>query len=272
MVSAIIRCNYGQSLDRINGFVGAVGLAGAVPGLWAVKGGNRLVSEALIATSKINLVKSHVQSVWRDNSSGLFMLKSMNGSVLGGGYKAVVLAIPLHQNISLTVENVNLDEHRGQYEQIIATFVQGSPRASTWSRHDDDLPDAILSSSSILFYNSMGQLSPVDYQKHQPFPISGPLRVWKIFSGESLTDEQISTLFSQARQVKEVKWLAYPRYSSPPLSRPSFILSPGIYQVNAIEWLASAMEMSAIGARNVANLILNNLSEKEKKREGKDEF
>ena len=34
----------------------------------------------------------------------------------------------------------------------------------------------------------------------------------------------------------------------------SFVLSPGLYYTSSIEWAASAMEMSAIGGRNAANL------------------
>ena len=50
-------------------------------------------------------------------------------------------------------------------------------------------------------------------------------------------------------------WLAYPKYS--PDERPklgSIVLSPQLYHVNAVELSASAMEMSAIAAKNVANI------------------
>ena len=56
-------------------------------------------------------------------------------------------------------------------------------------------------------------------------------------------------------QAKVFNWLAYPKYS--PNERPkfgSFVLSPRLYHVNAIELAASAMEMSAIAAKNVANI------------------
>ena len=53
--------------------------------------------------------------------------------------------------------------------------------------------------------------------------------------------------------VKEKIWKAYPFYSTE--SRfDKFKLYNGLYHVNAIEWAASAMEMSAIGGRNVAIL------------------
>ena len=56
-------------------------------------------------------------------------------------------------------------------------------------------------------------------------------------------------------QAEVVDWLAYPKYSPNERSRlASFVLSPQLYYVNAIELSASAMEMSAIAARNVANI------------------
>ena len=48
-------------------------------------------------------------------------------------------------------------------------------------------------------------------------------------------------------------WLAYPSYSTVD-DITSFQLSPGLYYTSRIEWAASAMEMSVIAARNVANL------------------
>lgn len=53
--------------------------------------------------------------------------------------------------------------------------------------------------------------------------------------------------------MKETIWKAYPRYSTNVRSD-KFKLYDGLYHVNAIEWAASAMEMSAIGGRNVAIL------------------
>lgn len=42
----------------------------------------------------------------------------------------------------------------------------------------------------------------------------------------------------------------------------SFKLHDALYHVNAMEWVASAMEMSAIGGRNVAILAHNDFLQK----------
>ncbi len=88
----------------------------------------------------------------------------------------------------------------------------------------------------------------------------GADRIWKIFSDASLTREEMTKLFLEVREKKEIPWLAYPEYadSSKPKSM-RFKLSQGFFYVNAVEWAASAMEMSVIGGRNVALLVENEL-------------
>jgi prenylcysteine oxidase/farnesylcysteine lyase len=77
--------------------------------------------------------------------------------------------------------------------------------------------------------------------------------VWKVFSRKPLTDEQQRKLFPHATETKAVVWQAYPHYTPPEKFLP-FVLDEGVFYVNAIEWSASAMEMSALSARNAALL------------------
>lgn len=60
-------------------------------------------------------------------------------------------------------------------------------------------------------------------------------------------------IFFKVGQVDKIVWKAYPHYSTEN-RLDKFKLHKGLYHVNAIEWAASAMEMSAIGGRNVAIL------------------
>ncbi|KAJ6653147.1 hypothetical protein lerEdw1_010109, partial [Lerista edwardsae] len=83
-------------------------------------------------------------------------------------------------------------------------------------------------------------------------PTLGP-PVWKVFSPKPLTKEQLHLLFVSYDSVEEKKWLAYPRYS-PPEKTPPIILHDRMYHLNGIEWTASAIEMSAIAAKNAALL------------------
>ena len=61
--------------------------------------------------------------------------------------------------------------------------------------------------------------------------------------------------FSEKLETKVCDWLAYPDYSTNQ-TLSNFVLTNDLYHINAIEWSASAMEMSVIGAKNVANMII----------------
>jgi prenylcysteine oxidase/farnesylcysteine lyase len=54
-------------------------------------------------------------------------------------------------------------------------------------------------------------------------------------------------------EIQEIEWKAYPQYTST-MRLDKFKLDTLMYYVNAIEWAASAMEMSAISGRNAAIL------------------
>ena len=72
--------------------------------------------------------------------------------------------------------------------------------------------------------------------------------VWKVFSQQPLSEEEINQIFKERTQVVTCDWLAYPHYS--PNQTKTFInfkLEENLYHINAIEWAASAMEMSVIG-------------------------
>lgn len=62
-------------------------------------------------------------------------------------------------------------------------------------------------------------------------------------------------------EVQVLRWKAYPRYSTAE-RYDKFKLDDGLYHVNAMEWAASAMEMSVISGRNAAILAFNDYQEK----------
>ncbi|KAJ8287095.1 hypothetical protein GJAV_G00047600 [Gymnothorax javanicus] len=61
-------------------------------------------------------------------------------------------------------------------------------------------------------------------------------------------------MFLSWDEVRERKWLAYPSYGRAIHRTPPFVLHERLYYLGAVEWAASAMEMSAISARNVVLL------------------
>ena len=94
-------------------------------------------------------------------------------------------------------------------------------------------------------------MTPVDFDPQLDEDL-GP--VYRLFSHSPLSQETITAMFSSVLSVVEEDWLAYPLYSTKD-DFSSFQPSPGLFYINRIEWAASAMEMSVIGAKNVVNLV-----------------
>ncbi|XP_067388457.1 prenylcysteine oxidase 1 [Emydura macquarii macquarii] len=265
VVTPAMRINYGQGTN-INGFVGAVSLAGVNSELWSVKGGNKLVCTGLLYASKAQFISGTVISVEErtrpKRTGGTVKLYEVSYNATSGPatamYDIVLIATPLNRKMSsITFQNFNpaIPEVSNHYHQTVATFVHGCINASFFGYKDPShfhLSGIFTTENTKLFINSLSVVSPVQNGQEELKQPIGPA-IWKVFSKESLTKEQISLLFSSYDSVKEKKWLAYPHYTVPKKS-PPLILHDRIYYLNSIEWAASAMEMSAIAAKNAALL------------------
>ncbi|NXN95602.1 PCYOX oxidase, partial [Rhinopomastus cyanomelas] len=265
VVCPAMRVNYGQGVN-INGFVGAVSLAGVESGLWSVKGGNKLVCSGLLYSSKAEVIPGTVLSIEpkvRPRPTGdpvklYHVTYNTSSGLTGDTYDIVVIAAPLsRKTANITFKNFDppIPEFPNPYHQTVATFVHGRLNASFFGYQD---PSAFhfgaifTMENPKLFINSLGVVSPVEEGSAEaPLPLRSA--VWKVFSKEVLTKEQLSLLFSSYDSVQVKSWLAYPHYS-PPERCPPIILHDNIYHLNGIERAASAMEMSAIAAKNAALL------------------
>ncbi|XP_009986313.1 PREDICTED: prenylcysteine oxidase 1, partial [Tauraco erythrolophus] len=265
VVCPAMRVNYGQGVN-INGFVGAVSLAGVESGLWSVKGGNKLVCTGLIYASKADVIPGTVLSIEqkiRPRRTGdpvkLYQVTyNTTSGVTGDTYDIVVIAAPLSRKMaSITFKNFDppVPEFPNLYHQTVTTLVHGRLNTSFFGYQDPSAFHfgAILTTENPkLFINSLGVVSPVEDKGGEgKLPLQSA--VWKVFSEEVLTKEQLNLLFSSYDSVKVKKWLAYPHYS-PPEKCPPIILHDKIYYLNGIERAASAMEMSVIAAKNAALL------------------
>ncbi|XP_012257805.2 prenylcysteine oxidase 1-like [Athalia rosae] len=262
LVEATLVVNYGQNTD-IQSFVGFVSVAGAGADLWAVKGGNKEVPMHLIyRNNKVSVVPSQVSKIrYLSNEKSLpqYELSYNNAgseNVMKNTYDVVIIATPLtedqknHISFEGFPKNAAL-KFSGKYQTTVATFVEGDINPSYFGLEES--LDAILSCNpNETKIHSVGKLFPVDG------PTENNSRTWKIFSKERLLPSDISAMFSHVDQVHAIPWKAYPKYSVNPRSD-KFRLFDSLYHVNAIEWAASAMEMSAIGGRNVALLVYNQL-------------
>uniref|UniRef100_A0A1A8CMW8 Prenylcysteine oxidase 1 n=1 Tax=Nothobranchius kadleci TaxID=1051664 RepID=A0A1A8CMW8_NOTKA len=269
IVAPITRVNYGQSV-RINGFVGAVSLAGADSGLWAVDGGNKRVCTGLIYNSKSELIHAKVTSVTmksrpskRGNAVNLYEVNYVGESGSAHSlYDIVVIATPLHQgksDITFSGFCPPIPSHYpGLYHQTVTTLVHGKLNMSylgtTEPASKFTVSDILTTDSKYCDINSLSSLDPVTIPGGYKRPRASHTTVWKVFSPQPLTQDQLQRIFLSYDSVSETPWLAYPAYRPPHRKTPPFILHDRLYYLNAVEWAASAMEMSAIAARNVALL------------------
>ncbi|XP_030057758.1 prenylcysteine oxidase 1 [Microcaecilia unicolor] len=266
IVTPAMRVNYGQSA-KVNGFVGAVSLAGTDSGLWAVEGGNKLVCFGLLYSSKAQLILGTVTSIKEktrpQRTGGILKMYEVSYQTASGTlsnlYDIIIIATPLNHgmsNIHFLDFSPPIETFQKNYHQTVATFIHGRINASFFGWQDGsdfNLADILTTGNSKLFLNSIGAVSPVKSTNDHTLKPASTSCIWKVFSPESLTEEQLQLLFTSYHSVIERKWLAYPQYN-PPEKCPPIILHDRMYYVNAIERAASAMEMSAIAAKNVALL------------------
>ncbi|XP_053320078.1 prenylcysteine oxidase 1-like [Spea bombifrons] len=257
--------DFGQGL-KINGFVGTLTLAGTHSGLWSVEGGNKRVCSGLIRASDSKLISGAVTSVEEKSlpkhiGSGEHLYELSYETSAGPQadlYDIVVMATPLNKpvsNIRFLGFHPPIEIMSKVYHQTVATYVHGKINGSFFGCPQPcqlELSD-IITNNPKLFFSSIGAVSPVKATTESEASQPTGLKVWKVFSPEPLTKDQLKLLFESYEAVNERKWLAYPEYS-PPEKMPPVILHDRIYYVNSIELAASAMEMSAISAKNVALL------------------
>lgn len=177
-------------------------------------------------------------------------------------YDIVVIATPLHQgksDITFSGFSPLIPSHYpGRYQQTVSTMVHGllnmSYLRSTEPAAEFTVTDVLTTDSKDCFIISLNSADPVHIPEGYKRPPASQTKVWRVFSPQSLSQEQLENLFVSWDSVTETRWLAYPLYRSPHNRSPPFILHNRIYYLNAVEWAASAMEMSAISARNLALL------------------
>ena len=116
------------------------------------------------------------------------------------------------------------------------------------------MSDVLTTDSKDSVIHTLTSLDPVHIPSGYKQTPASHTKVWKVFSPQPLSQEQLQNMFLSWDPVSETRWLAYPAYRPPHRKTPPFILHNRLYYLNAVEWAASAMEMSAISARNVALL------------------
>ncbi|CAG2164832.1 unnamed protein product [Oppiella nova] len=253
LVQSIALVNYGQDVS-IPAFVGCVSFAGAGEHLWAIKGGNKLLPKLLVKNSEANLLLNTTVNSVTYLGPNLFELSitDTTGQTSTKRYNSVIIATPLTENQIQFVNfstDLNVNFPKRVYHRTVSTLVAGHLNKKYKGRD-------VLSDNESNFFTSIGRVYPVDDSTDEKIP------VYKVFSRTPLSTEQLDLIFGDIQVVRVKDWYAYPHYDSVSKPLPPFILHPGVYHLNAIEWAASAIEMSLIGGKNAALLVYNQLGGK----------
>lgn len=84
----------------------------------------------------------------------------------------------------------------------------------------------------------------------------------QVFSSTPLAKDLLKEMFDNPVVLESKSWLAYPVFNSPEEFAP-YVLDSGFFYNNTVENSASAMEMSAIAAKNVVNCLIKYMVEKD---------
>ncbi|GAB6032858.1 Prenylcysteine oxidase-like [Chamberlinius hualienensis] len=258
VATGITRICYGQNTD-INALAGTISLAGAKAGLWGVKGGNIKLPQLLIERAKIKPITNSKVTDVSLMANGKFQIIT-NGGPTKKEYDMVIVATPLIQNVSqIKFHNFpsNIGNFKGKYQQSVTTLVDGKLKSRMFNVENnknnnnneaDDIQE-ILTTHENNWFNSISRIYPVDQDEEW----NASSTVWKVVSEKALKNEELDEIFEQRKTTLVKSWLAYPHYNPPDQLGP-FVLYPGLFYTSAIEWAASAMEMSAIAGKNAALL------------------
>ncbi|XP_036450736.1 prenylcysteine oxidase-like [Colossoma macropomum] len=269
VVTPLSRFAFGQTAD-LTALVGAVSLACADSGQWAVDGGNKRVCSELLSHTKAELIQARVTDISLKMKPSKSGTESSFYEVIYVGdsgpthsiYDIVIVAAALHEglsDISFSGFSPPIPSHfPGHYHHLVTTLVMGQVNTSYLGIDqylaDFDVSDIFTTDNEALAFNSLSSVDPTRLPPGYRRPPASESKVWKFFSQEPLSEEQLREIFVSWEGVWEKRWLAYPSYSSSPHPMPPFILHDRLYYLTAIEWAASCMELSVVAARNVALL------------------
>lgn len=211
----------------------------------------------------VNLILSALSLPFSGTTASFYELNYVGESGSAHSlYDIVVIATPLHlgkSDITFSGFSPPIPSHYpGRYHQTVSTLVHGllnvSYLGTTEQPSEFMVSDVLTTDSKGSIINSLSSIDPVHIPAGYKRLPASQVKVWKVFSPQPLSQEQLKRMFLSWDSVSATPWLAYPAYRPPHRRTPPFILHDRLYYLNAVEWAASAMEMSAISARNVALL------------------
>jgi len=196
------------------------------------------------------------------------------------GFDFVVLATPLALSarngralrLPPTAQELvdsHLKPQEADYQTTVSTFVRGCVRAEAFGLHRQRHAGDASCPVQVAEVFNVDAAAPASFssvsEEDKMFPASGAskaTRLYKVFSTAPLQPELLDWMFENDTSagwgwevMASDAWRAYPKLHPHDHAYAPFQLQDGLFYVNAIENAASAMEVLAVGARNVAMLM-----------------
>ncbi|CAH8605956.1 unnamed protein product [Dicrocoelium dendriticum] len=268
-----------QNLN-VHAFVGFISLAGMTPKLAAIRDGNELVPKMLIEHALehnptgnpggfIHAKVTAIQpSTSVDSSYTVEYVLAQEENTKKATFDYVVLAAPMHQAANILGRG-NIKLPTATYCRVDHALICGTLKYSAFGI----LPGSVIGNKLPMILPSESayeeKLCPFRSLFLLPTKVAdGSANVYSSFIVPERSTDPIKSLTSFIDPVTptndigsrglKTEWFACPVYK--PVEDPqeelgTFILAPNLYYANAIEAIASCMEIAAIGGRNVALLI-----------------
>jgi len=254
-VLPITRVIYDQPLN-ITAFATMVSLISGSSESFSALGGNDQIAKVLVKNSVDQLNLNSAVSDITKNSDNTYTLSydTLKGAK-GEKFDKVVLAAPF-EFLNISFHGVKLPPIQDRdFQHWYVTMVVASGLSPTYFglTEGKEVPDDILT-----YGNSTAPFVTISFQAHT----SAGNKVYKIFS-----NVDVSADLEQIFLDKKNHYVHYWPYTFPilapvkpatdnnNLSYQPIVLDSNLYYINTMESVASAMEGSVIGARNVALLM-----------------
>ena len=296
LISCGTRCNYGQNVKEMNAFAALVSCAGMdSDSLFSIKGGNVILANKCAEESNAIILNEKVVSVNFEKPWNTIVVTEGGGVY---NFDVVIIACPLEE-ADFTLEPYyplkKFAFHRTVATLVygVPQVVRNVTEIFTSEIHRNNLEEN--ESHPDFNFNSISLCFPVDADaaacsKIIKSSLAGKPAVWKIFTQQPVTKEELKLWFKfessqdsngtkgdneEPENVLAVDWMAYPQFDdqlgdaypfliqSNPYSAgggaPTGHSAGTLFYINAIERAASAIEMVAIGAKNVSLLVRQHL-------------
>jgi len=239
----IIRVIYDQNLN-ISAFAGIVSVLPDVTDAYSVEGGNSLLVEMLLKSSKANVLFN--TKISQISFNGQYYNLSSPNMTFSAVYDKVVIAAPI-EFADLQISGVAVPQIT--YRSFVHWYVTLvlADGLNPFYFGTSPVPDIVLTTEN--------STAPFVIISPQAKSESTGKIIYKIFSNGNMTSYLTRIFVGVSDSYVQVWRYTFPDLSPPMVSYQPTILGPSLFYINTMESVACAMEGSAISGRNVALLM-----------------